>query len=515
MLTDSRPPAEPPRPLPRWLAPAALLACLIFLYLETFALPCTPRAATGDQSIYLYDATRMLDGQAIYRDFDHFTTPGTSVVYLILFKIFGVRAWIPQAMLILLGTSIAWLSYSITSQLVSGAGALLPGFLFLTLPFTGYLDATHHWYSTLAATAALAVVMDRRTPMRVAVAGMLWGLATCFGQSLVLGALGLAAYLVWEGRRAKEARTLLLKKESALVASYGAPLVAFNSYFIWKAGWRPFLRNTVVFVAKYYPQDPYNAWGAYWKARPALRPLSTDWPDLPAWGLVTALLPLLYIAFVMYYGREARRLPHLPWEKLVLVNVTGISMLLTVASAAAYNRLYTVALPALILLVWFLDVPVKGIRLPVWGLWITVLVVGVAKPVITQTGWRGALELPTGRTAFLQRSLGLHDETEWLMQRTRPGDYFFGDQFIGFALRLRNPARVDFVTTTGYSTKEQVDTLARGMEEHQVRFLSWYPGLDKPVTPQNHLAPLRQELQDHYRIAATFANHNKVWERQP
>jgi hypothetical protein len=37
------------------------------------------------------------------------------------------------------------------------------------------------------------------------------------------------------------------------------------------------------------------------------------------------------------------------------VNITGLCLFLSIASAPAWNRLYTVSLPALIMLVWFLN----------------------------------------------------------------------------------------------------------------------------------------------------------------
>jgi len=166
----------------KWFVPALVGACLVFLYLETFVAPGTPRVATGDQAIYLHDAARMLDGQLIYRDFDHFTFPGMQVWYLALFKLFGVRAWIPQVMLLLIGTAMAWLSFRISRTLMSGASALLASLLFLLLPFSSYLDATHHWYSALAATATLAVVLRERTTTRLVWAGFLLGLAACFAK---------------------------------------------------------------------------------------------------------------------------------------------------------------------------------------------------------------------------------------------------------------------------------------------------------------------------------------------
>jgi len=497
----------------RWITACVVLGCALFLYLETFVLPNTPRAATGDQSIYLFDAARMLDGQVIYRDLDHFTLPGTSALYLVLFKIFGVKAWIPQAMLVLVGTLTAWLSMEISAKLVQGISAYLPGLLFLTMPFSSYLDATHHWYSTAAATGALTVLMERRTSLRLACAGVLWGVATCFTQSLVLGPIGLAVYLMWEGKRCQEPRIVVLWKEGALWSGYAATVLGFNAYFVWRAGFQAFVYNTVVFATKYYSQDDFNTWRAYMNWRPAIHGW-TNWPEWPAWGLVHLLLPLAYILLFVRYGREAQRQREVAWERLMLVNTAGLSMLLSVASAPAFNRLFAVSLPALILLVWFLDSPGKAERVLWHALWATVIVLAVIKPLVTQTQWKGSLNLPTGQTVFF--SAPSYDKTKWLRERTRPSDYFFGDQFEGFALRLRNPARIDFVRPTDYTRPEQVADLVGGLEEHQVRFVSWYAGLDNESrgSAGDHLAALREELRERYRVAARFANDDTIWERR-
>ena len=91
-----------PRPQ-AWLVLLISLASGIFLYLQLFVFPATPRVAVGDQSIYLHNAERMYAGQLIYRDYDTFTLPGTDMLYVALFRLFGVRAWIPQMMLLLVG----------------------------------------------------------------------------------------------------------------------------------------------------------------------------------------------------------------------------------------------------------------------------------------------------------------------------------------------------------------------------------------------------------------------------
>jgi hypothetical protein len=494
-----------------WLVLFALLACGVFLYLEVFVLPATPRLATGDQAIYLHHASRMLEGQIIYRDYDHFTLPGTDVFYAALFKLFGVRAWIPQATLVLVGVVNAWLCIWISGKVLDGKTIFLPGFLFLTLPFSSYLDATHHWYSALAAVAALAIAIEKRTVARITFAGTLWGLATCFSQSMVLGVIGFALFLLWERQRHAEPLDLLLKKEARLLGGFLATVAIFSSYFVWKAGLRRFFYYTVVFVAKYYSADRWNTWRAYLRGAPSIH-LWPNWPDLPTWLFIHVLIPFIYILFVLYYWRAGRSRLELPWERLMLVNITGLSLFLATASAPAYNRLYTVSLPGIILLVWLTNafVPAKRILSPI--LWTAVVVLTILKPIVTQTRWKAYLNLPTGRTAFFQPVA--YEKAKWVAERTQPSEYFFGDQLLCFALGLRNPARVPFLTPTDYTRPEEVRDVVQALEAHQVRFVSWYAGLDVPVdNAGNHLAPLYLYLHDHYHVGKTFLNGDKIWER--
>src|SRR5579862_5771304 len=167
-----------PRQKKRLVLGCVLFVSALFLFLQNFILPGVPRIANGDQGIHLSLAARMLDGQLPYRDYDHFPLPGTDVLYVALFKVFGVRAWIAPVMLILLGVSFMWLSIRISEKLMSGPIVFLPGCLFLTLPFSGFLDATHHWYSMLAATGALLSILEKRSRARLLWSGLLWGIAT-------------------------------------------------------------------------------------------------------------------------------------------------------------------------------------------------------------------------------------------------------------------------------------------------------------------------------------------------
>lgn len=493
------------------LIPLVLLGSAIFLYLQVFILPATPRIATGDQSIYLHSAARMYDGEMIYRDYDQLTLPATDVLYLALFKVFGVRAWIPQLMLVAAGLLTVWLAIVIATKVVDGSTVFLPGLLFLTLPYASYLDATHHLYNVLAAISALAVLIEERTPVRLAWAGLLWGIGTCFAQSLVLGPVALSVFLVWEYRRGKKTFPDLLKAECYLLASYAATVAAFTSYFVYRVGFRRLWYYTVTFVAKYFSTYEPGGWKTYMTGWPSAHN-PANWPDLAAWPLVHFLIPLVYILFFVRYWRERRSRPEIPWERLMLINITGLTLFLTIASAPSWNRMYTISLPAMIVLVWFLHFPFKLERLLMRALWALVLVLLIVRPIVTQTRWRALLDLPTGRTAFLNP--GIYEETRWVQECTHPGDYFFGDQLLAFALRLRNPSRLAYVTPYAFTRPEEVLNVVQGLEDHKVRFVSAYPGLGATADPAgNNLSPLREDLAQNYRVAVQFSDGHIIWER--
>jgi hypothetical protein len=487
--------------------PVVLLTCGVFLYLEAFILPNTPRAPFGDQSIYLQHGSRMLAGERIYRDYDHFTLPGTDVLYWGLFRLFGVRAWIPQAMLVLIGVTLSWLSISISKWLMVGAKVFLPALLFVTLALSSYLDATHHWYSAVFTTAALAVLIEHRNTKRISVAGALWGVATCFTQSAALGILGLAYFLYWESEREEQAR--LLRSEAALIGSFLAVVVVFNAYFIRLVGLKKFLWYTAVFLVKYYPADSFNTWRIYLHDWPS-RHEWTNLPDLAGIAFLHVLIPVVYVlAFLRYRFQDqvdSRREGH----RLMLVTVTGLTLFLTIASSPAYNRMCTISIPAFIVLGWLAGFPGKLESLVSRGLMIAALLMMLLKPTITQTRWEASLTLPAGRVAF--SSPAEFQKLSWLSERTRPSDYFFGDQLACFLLHLRNPARVPFLRPTDCTRPEEVDDLVQALEAHRVRFVSLYPGLDI-AGPGNHLAPLLVYLHDHYHVVQTFINGDRIWER--
>src|SRR5262245_3034191 len=91
------------RKLPARYTSLVLALAAGLLYLDSFILPHTPIYRGDSSPIFLFEAVRMLKGDHIYRSFFELTLPGTQAVYLGLFEVFGVRAWVPNLMFVLVG----------------------------------------------------------------------------------------------------------------------------------------------------------------------------------------------------------------------------------------------------------------------------------------------------------------------------------------------------------------------------------------------------------------------------
>jgi hypothetical protein len=513
-MDRSRPSAQTPKPLAQRPAAWLVLASFVFLYLHLFVSLYTPIWTGGDETIFLADASRMLEGQVLYRDFAQMTFPATDFLYLAAFKIFGVRTWIPNVLLILLGLSLVCLAYFVAKSLDTDKMALLPPLLFLTLVYRDRLDATHHWYSAVASLAALAVLITRRTRFRIALAGALCGIAACFTQSLgllVLVAFGI--FLIWEARRTSSARKTLIASELLLVSCFAVTVFVTTYSFVRAAGLQKFIDNTVIFSFRYYPTLPGgNDWRGYMVG--ALEFL--HWrriTDLAGFALIHTLLPLVYLLFFVRYRRDSAREPALPWDRLVLVSLVGIFSLLSVSAAPTWARLYYVSLPALILFVWILRSEGKTGRILSTTLFAFTSILLVALPVAKQLHRPYYLDLPTGRTAFLNRDA--YDRYRWAASETHSSDYFFGGFFpdFYFHLNLKNPGPVPFITPYEYTRPDEVQAILVGLERHRVKIVLWAPSLDTPENPLgDHLGPLRGYLRSRYHVARDFPEF-AVWRR--
>jgi len=486
------------------------------LYLNAFIFPHTPIYQGDTSAIWILDATKMLQGQVIYRDFFEFTLPGTQVVYLLLFKWFGVRAWIPSALWVALGIGLAWACLAISKQLLSGVSVYLPSLLFLGLGFFSEPDPTHHWFSTLACMTAIAVLMAKRSPPRLAAAGALCGLATLFTQSRgILAVAGFAAFLLWECRAKKQDGSRLLKAEAYLVIPFLATTLPVIAYLVGKVGFGLFLNSTVIFLMKYWSRCFWGSIYVYGADLPDLE-LWLEVPALLLWLFMHLLLPFVYLWFFVRYRRQTVAHPEELWDRAMLVGIVGFCMFLSIALSPVWLRLVSVAPPALITLVWLNQSPGRLARTLTRLAWAGGLF-GLALPsVAVQTGWKGYFDAPTGRAALLDPAQ--YEKYRWVLEHTHPGDFYFQaddcDEY--FLLGLQNPAEVPFVTDSAYTRPEQVQNAIAMLEEHQVHWVMWSAWLDVPRHPgaDGSAAPLRLYLREHYHPVREFDDqYAEVWER--
>ena len=488
------------------------------LYLDSFILPHTSIYQGDSSPIFLSEAVRMLRGEWIYRSFFELTLPGTQAVYLALFRVFGIRAWVPDLMFVLVGTMLAWTVTAIARRVVSGRFALVPGLTFLAFVYTTEPDATHHWYSALAVMGALLVLIEKRSYRRLAAAGTLCGLATSFTQSRGAAAvLGIAAYLFWEHHRRRQNWRELLKAEFCLCGPFLGWTVTLAAYLVSQVGWRTFAYSTIVFPLKYYPLWFWNTPAVYLTEVPLL-PEPLEMPAVGIWLFVHLLLPSIYILLFVRRARLAGGSSDEPWDKLMLLAFVGMSLFLSVSFSASWLRLCSVSLPGLIILAWFIKTSGRFASGLASAVCLATLATLAVQITIVQTKWHRRLDARVGDIDLLDPDR--YEKFRWVSQQTHAGEFLFqaSDCDLYYPLDLRNPAQVPFLTSSEYTRPEQVEEVIRALQKHQVRLVLWSVWLDLPLQlpfERNRLAPLRNYLLAHYHIVKTFGapDYEDVWER--
>ena len=477
-------------------------------YLRSFAFPNIPLLPWGDAVGYLNNGSRIVAGRLPYRDYFAFLPPGTELTYALVIRGFGARSWIPNLMMACLAAAAAWLMTLVAAQLMRGPVIALPALLLAGFVLPGSVDATHHWFSTIAVITASLVLLHGDSFPNIAAAGFLCGIAGWYtppkGATAVVGFM---AYLIFKWRRGNvPPRDRWLK----CVLLSGLTLTVFfagNEYFIRAAGLRRWLYCLVVFPLRYYPSVHLNNWRVYGDG---LRFGLASIPFL----FVHLTVPLVYGICIVVLFRRSRNEPSEVWDKILLLSLVGIAMFLAVASAPSWKRLSTVSPPAMILLTWLLDRSGRTMAKVRIGLGAAAIVIALGGAVRSQTRWTASLDLPIGRTAFIDSAR--HEEYRYAMGHTCRGQFMFGPPPILFALGLRNPAPIDAFVPFEYTRPEQVTATIRALEENEVPFLMLNREMftDPNADPaSDHLDPIRAYLAGSYRLAATFQTGDELWER--
>jgi len=485
-----------------------------FLFFNLFLFPNLPIWTGGDQAIFLEDAKRMLHGEALYRDFFQMTFPATQLYFLSLFKLFGPRTWIPNLTLAFLGLALTVLLYRLSEGILPHRFAALPSLLWLTLIFHEKFDATHHWFSILCVLSALLLLIDNQSPRRIFAAGTLCGLAACFSQSHGFAALlAFALFFYLQKNAVPVSSSSLTNKLASLLAGFSVPLVLIVGPFVQQAGWSRFAYCTFTFLFKYYHAFQVgNDWRGYMIELVPLARSPQVW-KFGAFLLIHAIVPLVYILILLRYARGAFRNDPVLRSRLLLLSLLGLFLFLSVAATPTWSRLYYVSFPAIVLFVWWLNAAGKPGRRALTALYAATLLLLFGLPIATQLRSRSVLDLPGGRTAFLNTEH--FARYRWVAEHTHPRDYFFGGFYpdFYFLLGLNNPASLPFVTPDDYTRPQDVADAISGLEIHHVQLVVWQSALDLPSIPAtDHLAPLRAYLHLHFRLLQRFSDY-EAWVR--
>jgi hypothetical protein len=504
--------ATRPSPL---LSAGVVVGALLFLVPPLFLPQGVPVWHNGDQNLFLLNASRMLQGQLIYRDFFHFLLPGTETVFVLLFKVFGERAWIPNVTLIVLGSVQTWLIVWMSFAVLKGSAAVVTGLLFLVGAYRNVLDATHHWFSATVALATIVVIFERRTAKRLVIAGVLCGVAAFFTSARGLACiLGLTVFLIWEHLYDAGDSRLLLRKLASLFLAFAATMAVICGYLTLKVGFRVLWDSVVEFPVRYYPTGRANTFRAYMSDWPGLASW-THVPTVGAWILIYALLPLAYILFLIRYRRERVCRSSEPWKQLMMLNIIGCFLFCGVLSAPGFVRLCSVSLPALVLSVWVVGTVNKHGSVLMKLLAILLLGLAAVEPWPIWLHHSFVLNLPAGRVGF-RGDRGSNDYA-WLLQQTHPPEYLFDSAArVYFPLHLTDPSKIPFIANTGYTTGEQVQNVVHSLEAKRIRFVFWRRFLDIPesrLDAGDNLGPLREYLSYNYHVTHTFSSGDNILER--
>ena len=122
------------------------------------------------------------------------------------------------------------------------------GKLFVVFVYGRWLDATHHWFSLFAILLAITLVIPSRSPSRLAIAGILIGIATFFTQPA--GAAAWLAFAITLFYDRTTPRTMLRQQLSLLSATL-LTWTLLSASTLRNVGWRTLWYFQATFPQRY------------------------------------------------------------------------------------------------------------------------------------------------------------------------------------------------------------------------------------------------------------------------
>ena len=489
---------------------SVIAGILAYLTANLFQRSFVPVLLSGDQVFFWMDAQRLLHGDRIYRDFFQFTGPGTDLVYLVAFHLFGLHIWVTNLVVLMLGAIFGWTCFRIGTRILTRPMAFLVTALIVVVLYGRLLNATHHWFSELLVLMAALVLMGGKDPRRVMSAGSLLGAAAFFTQSRgPFAALAIASYFLWEGVRTHSSWHTVFRRIVFLVGPMILTWLVLSSYFIETLGWRQIWYWQVTYVLHYQVHD-HEHWGL---------PNHFAWKEISFHGQVLTvylMLPVAYGLSVWQAWCRRHEPPAQIEEARELLTLVGIASALEVAQSPSWLRVYCVAAPGILLAGWLVG-KLRDQRYATRALWVIVLCLALQQIRTRHQTESVVVKMPAGTASMSDLNAR---KFEWIEEHTRPDDYFFQAPWPGvyLPLHLRNPMFAEGFRRDDLARPEFVTQAIRQLDDRQVQYVLWSPRLDLPEPLENpssyHLAPFRDFLHRRYQKVRTFPDGDEIWQRR-
>lgn len=514
---------------PAWAKYLLLLSVAVFLYLFLYKFPATPFFTDGDQSIFLYEAERLFNGDVMYRDFFEFTLPGTQAFYASLFAIFGLKYWVIGAVTIAIGVTTAWLLVRICERLMPSPLSYFPAVLYIFFGFRWFgIDGSHRMFSPVFILLAILLVMKGRTTLSFGFAGISLGIASFFTQQrgfVVVAAI--VTFMLLDRAFRKDDWKHFVKSAAVLSSSFAVSLIALCSYFAVAAGPNDFFYATISYPYKYYSYGHPNNFGVYFTdLRKAFAITSaTGILELSAVVFHAILLPLANVIVLAVFIRKRKGIDWEKWRFPVLIALVGLFLTLSTTAPNQF-RLFQISGPSLIVLVWLfgqLKIGEIAKRRSVHAATAFLILLGAFLAFRMQTHWEFVdLDFPVGKLTMVDSPQARR--YQWLSKNVQPGDYFYEvyEPFVYFPLRLKNPTRYSQIWASDYTRPEQVAEVISALTDKKPRFVLFdngYLASEKPRATGDHTGPLADFIVQNYspigEIHEIDSKPIQIWEIKP
>lgn len=486
-----------------------ILTTALAVYFLLFKFPATPIFSESDQLIFIHEATRLLNGEVMYRDFFEFTFPGTQVLYQILLSIFGQTYSILPVTIIVLGVCLSSTCFLISREVITGPFKYLPPLFFVFFGFRWFgLDGSHRLFSVLFVLIAVLLLLKGRGIAAYALAGSVCALASFFTQQrgiVMVGAITLFAVI--EGMALRSPLRETFRNIAILWGIFLAVITGLTFYFVYAAGAGNFFFATLEFPIRFYGYSTANNSNVYFddlaKAAQGAQSLSGMMFFLASL-FYAVLLPASIAAIVVALIAKRRNLHWSDVRNPILLLVVWICFTATTAGHSP-GRLFQMTIPSLVLLGWSLSKIGRVVRFEkslTAAIACVLFSFGFFQAVRMQTHWDfRTLDIAAGQVAFISSEQAQF--YEHLSKLTQSGDYVYQptQPFVYFPLGLRNPTRMSQVWPSDYTRPEQVGSVVQDLEVHRPHYIVWTNTYSKPDTardPGDHTGLLARFVESNY-----------------